>query len=81
MATKKAKSGKSTLTQAKVGLEKKVRTGKKVTKKVAKKAAKKAQSVLGKIAQVSAQLILDTGILGQPPKRRVVAKKKRARKA
>lgn len=80
MAAKKAKSGKKTLTRAKGALEPKAKTGKKLTKKVAKKVAKKAPSVLGKIAQLSAQLILDTGILGQPPKRRAVAKKKRGRK-
>lgn len=80
MAAKKAKSGKKVLAKAKGALKSNVKTGKKLTKKVAKEAATKATSVLGKLAQVSAQLILDTGLLGKPPKRRPAAKK-RSRKA
>ncbi|HEY6079102.1 MAG TPA: hypothetical protein VIW29_09880 [Polyangiaceae bacterium] len=46
-----------------------------------KKAAKKvAKTVLGRLAQKGAQLILDSGVLGKlPPKK--AAKKKKTRKA
>ena len=37
-------------------------------KKTAKKAVTKAQGLLGKLAQKSAQLILDSGLLGEAPK-------------
>ena len=50
--------------------------GRKLSGKVVKKVAK---TLLGRIAQVSAQLVLDSGVLGAPPKRRPA--KKRARKA
>ncbi len=72
-AKKKAKSVKKVTSKAKAA-------GKKVTKKVTKKVVKKAKTLLGRIAQVSAQLVLDSGVLGQVPKRKK-ASKKRARKA
>ncbi len=78
MATKKAKAGTKTKSKAKAAT--KPRAAKKVAKKAAKKAVKKAKSLLGRIAQVSAQLVLDSGVLGEAPKRRAPAKK-RARKA
>ena len=59
-AKKKAKSNKKVASKAKAA-----------TKKVAKKVAKKAKTFLGRIAQRSAQLVLDSGVLGEvPPKKR-----------
>jgi hypothetical protein len=76
-AKKKAKSKTKVVSKAKVAgkaVAKKAKAGgKKVVKKVAK-------TLLGRIAQRSAQLVLDSGILGEVPKRRAPAKKK-ARKA
>jgi hypothetical protein len=74
-AKKKAKSKTKVAKKAKAAgkkVVKKAKTGGKVVKKVAK-------TLLGRIAQVSAQLVLDSGVLGAPPKRRPA--KKRARKA
>jgi len=68
-AKKKAKSKTKVAGKAKVA-----------GKKVAKKVAKKAKTLLGMHAQRSAQLVLDSGILGEVPKRRAPAKKS-ARKA
>ena len=75
-AKKKAKSKTKVAKKAKAAgkkVVKKAKAGGKVVKKVAK-------TLLGRIAQVSAQLVLDSGVLGTPPKRRAPAKK-RARKA
>lgn len=72
-AKKKVKSKSKVASKAKAA-------GKKVAKKVAKKVVKKAKTLLGRIAQRSAQLVLDSGILGEAPKRRAPAKKK-AKKA
>jgi hypothetical protein len=55
---------------------------KKAAKRVVKKAAKKAKGLLGQLAQRSAQLILDTGLLGEAPKprsKRATAKKSAAK--
>jgi hypothetical protein len=63
--------------------KKKAKSKTKVAKKAkatGKKVAKKAKTLLGRIAQRSAQLVIDSGILGEVPKRRAPAKKK-ARKA
>ncbi len=72
MAAKKAKSRKKVASKAQAS-----------GKKAAKKVAKKAKGLLGKLAQRSAQLVLDTGILGEPPKRagKRASAKKRPRKA
>ncbi len=79
MATKKAKSGKKATSKAKATLKPKVAAA----KKTAKKAVKKAKGLLGRLAQVSAQLVIDSGVLGQPPKRssKRAPAKKRPRKA
>jgi len=76
-AKKKAKSKTKVASKAKAAGKK---VAKKVAKKVGKKVAKKAKTLLGLIAQRSAQLVLASGILGEPPKRRASAKNK-ARKA
>jgi hypothetical protein len=68
-AKKKAKSVKKVPSKAKAA-----------GKNVAKKVTKKAKTFLGRIAQVSAQLVLDSGVLGEVPKRKA-SKKVRARKA
>lgn len=80
MAAKKKTKSKvaSKVKAAAKNVNKKV--AKKAGKKVAKKVAKKAKTLLGLIAQRSAQLVLASGILGEPPKRRAPAKKK-SRKA
>jgi len=70
-AKKKAKAKTKVAKKAKAA-------GKKVVKK-AKAVKKIAKTLLGRIAQVSAQLVLDSGVLGTPPKR--APAKKRARKA
>ena len=47
-----------------------------------KKAAKKvAKTVLGRLAQKGAQLILDSGVLGKLPPKKAAKKKKKTRKA
>jgi hypothetical protein len=74
MATKKAKSAK-TASKAKPALNK----GALAAKKTAKKVVKTSKTLLGKLAQRSAQLILASGVLGEPPKS--APAKKRARKA
>lgn len=72
-AKKKAKSKTKVASKAKAAGK---AVAKKVTKKVAKKVGKKAKTLLGMIAQRSAQLVLASGILGEVPKRRAPAKKK-----
>ena len=79
MATKKSKSGKKATTKANV-----VKTTRAASKgkKAAKTAKKTAPTLFGRIAQRSAQLILDSGVLGEMPKPgRKRAAKTRARKA
>ncbi len=78
MATKKATSGKKATSKPKASTKPKAEA-----KKTAKKTVKKAKTFLGKLAQVSAQLVLDSGLLGQAPKRssKRAPAKKRARKA
>lgn len=71
MAAKKSRVGKKVVSKAKAGT--------KAARKSAKKVVKKAEGLLGKLAQRSAQLILDSGILGKPPKK--PSAKKRTRKA
>lgn len=76
-AKKKAKSKTKVAKKAKAAGKKVVKKAKASGKKVVKKVAK---TLLGRIAQVSAQLVLDSGLLGDvPPKRRPA--KKSARKA
>lgn len=78
MATKKrAKSVKKVLSKATAAAKPKVAAAKKSAKKTAKKAVKSAKTVLGKLAQKSAQLILDSGILGELPPDAPAKKKKR----
>ena len=76
-AKKKAKSKSKVASKAKAAGKKVVKKAKAAGKKAVKKVAK---TLLGRLAQRSAQLVLDSGILGEPPKRRAPAKKK-ARKA
>ncbi len=78
MATKKAKSGKKATSKAKATTKPKA-----AAKKTAKKTVKKPKTLFGKLAQVSAQLVLDSGLLGEAPKRssKRAPAKKRARKA
>lgn len=64
MATKKKK------TSSKKRATKAAATGKKAAKKVAK-------TLLGKIAQTGAQLILDSGVLGKGPRKKSAKKKTR----
>ena len=75
-AKKKAKSKTKVAKKAKAAGKKVVKKAKVAGKKVVKKVAK---TLLGRIAQVSAQLVIDSGVLGTPPKR--AKAKKRARKA
>jgi hypothetical protein len=75
MAAKKSQVGKKVVSKAKAGTT----AARKSAKKVLKKTVKQAEGLLGKLAQRSAQLILDSGILGKPPKK--ASAKKRARKA
>ena len=66
--------------KAKTKIAKKAKAaGKKVVKKAKAAGKKVAKTLLGRIAQVSAQLVIDSGVLGTPPKR--AKPKKRARKA
>ncbi len=80
MATKKAKSGKKATSKAKTTTKPKAAPA---TKKTAKKAVKKAKTLLGRLAQMSAQLVIDSGVLGEAPKRssKRAPAKKRPRKA
>lgn len=80
MAAKKAKSGKKVLSRARAVTKASAR---KTAKKVAKNVAKQAKGLLGKLAQRSAQLIIDSGVLGEAPKQgsKRAPAKKRPRKA
>jgi cell division septum initiation protein DivIVA len=82
MAAKKTakKTLKKVVKSAKAAAEPKVAAAKKSAKKTAKKAVKQAQGLLGKLAQKSAQLIIDSGLLGELPAD-ATAKKKRRPKA
>jgi len=79
MAAKK-KSGKKIVSKAKAAVQPQVKAAKKTVqktvKKTAKKAVKEAQGLLGKLAQKSAQLIIDSGLLGEAPKRPAAKKRK-----
>ena len=80
-ATKKAKSKTKVAKKAKAAGKKVVKKAKGAGKKVVKKAKaagkKVAKTFLGRLAQRSAQLVLDSGLLGDvPPKRRPPAKKR-----
>jgi len=74
MAAKKKASAKR-IGRAKTAAKPKVAAA----KKTAKKAIKQAQGLLGKLAQKSAQLILDSGLLGEAPKPSPARKAKRRR--
>lgn len=66
MATKKASTTKKRVSKA-------TSPGKKVVKKVAK-------TLLGRIAQTGAQLIIDSGVLGKLPPPKKASKKKASKK-
>jgi len=76
MAAKK-KSGKKVVSKAKAAIQPQVKAVKKAAKKTAKKAAVQAQGFLGKLAQKSAQLIIDSGLLGDAPPPATAKKAKR----
>jgi hypothetical protein len=81
MAKKKAKSGKKAVSKAKASASKAKKTVKKA-KNAAKKGVKTAKTLLGKLAQRSAQLVIDSGLLGKAPKpaaKRAPAKQRQAR--
>jgi hypothetical protein len=84
-AKKKAKSKTTVAKKAKAAGKKVAKKAKAAGKKVvknAKAAGKKvAKTLLGRLAQRSAQLVLDSGLLGDVPPRRRAPAKKRARKA
>jgi vacuolar-type H+-ATPase subunit H len=73
MAAKKKASPKRIVSRAKTAAKPKVAAA----KKTAKKAFKQAEGLLGKLAQKSAQLILDSGLLGDAPKPAKKAKRRR----
>jgi hypothetical protein len=81
MAAKKktTKSMKKIVGKAKAAAQPKVAAAKKTAKKTAKKAVKQAQGLLGKLAQKSAQLLLDSGLLGEVPSDAKPQKKKPAK--
>jgi len=79
-AKKKAKSVKKVVRKAAAAAKPRVAAVKKTAKKTATRAVKQAQGLLGKLAQKSAQLILDSGLLGALPDD-ASAKKKRRTKA
>lgn len=87
MAAKKKASAKKVVSRAKAAAKPQVaaakkaakKTAKKAVKKTAKKAVKEAQGLLGKLAQRSAQLIIDSGLLGDAPDE-ASPKKKRGRR-
>lgn len=68
MAAKKTAPRKKTAPPKKVA---------KTAKVSARAPAKKAEGILGRLAQRSAQLILDSGILGKVPPKRAPAKRKK----
>jgi hypothetical protein len=78
-AKKKAKSKTKVAKNATAAGTKVAKKGKAAGKKVVKKATAGrvvAKTFLGRLAQRSAQLVLDSGLLGDvPPKRRAPAKK------
>ncbi|MDF3069037.1 MAG: hypothetical protein K0R38_4638 [Polyangiaceae bacterium] len=65
MATKKSKTSKKPTRKASAASQ------------IVSKTAKSAKGLLDRVAQVSAQLVLDSGLLGEAPK----AKKKASKKA
>jgi hypothetical protein len=68
MAAKKKAFAKKIVSKAKAAAKPKVAAAKKAATKTAKKAVKQAKGLLGTLAQKSAQLILDSGLLGEAPK-------------
>lgn len=87
-AKKKAKSKTKVAAKAQAAGKKVVKKAQAAGKKVAKKATagkkvvkKVAKTLLGRIAQVGAQLVIDSGVLGDVPPDAAPAKKKRASKA
>jgi cell division septum initiation protein DivIVA len=76
-AKKKAKAVKKIVSKATTATKPKVAAAKKKASKTAKTAVKQAKGLLGKLAQKSAQLILDSGLLGEVPEG--APKKKKAR--
>jgi hypothetical protein len=69
-------SGKKVVEKAKTSGKKVVEKAKASGKKVAKSSGKKvAKTLLGRLAQRSAQLIIDSGLLGDVPPERASAKK------
>jgi hypothetical protein len=63
-----------------MAIKKKKASSKKRSSKAASTGKKVAKTLLGKIAQTGAQLILDSGVLGKGPRKKS-AKKKKTRKA
>lgn len=79
-AKKKAKKTlKKVVSRAQAAAKPKVAAAKKTAKKTAKRAVKQAKGLLGQIAQRGAQLILDSGLLGDAPPPASKSKKKRAK--
>ena len=78
-AKKKAKSKIKVVEKAKASgkkvVEKAKVSGKKVVKKAKASGKKVAKTLLGRLAQRSAQLIIDSGLLGDVPPERAPAKK------
>ena len=69
MAAKKKKAAaKQFVSRAKSAAKPRLAAAKKAAKKSAKRAVKKAKGLLGTLAQKSAQLLLDSGLLGDAPK-------------
>jgi hypothetical protein len=81
MAAKKKASAKRIVSRAKAAAQPKVAAAKKTARKTAKKTVKQAQGLLGRLAQKSAQLLLDSGLLGDAPKSAPAKKAKRRRDA
>ncbi len=82
MATKKQATKKTLKKVAKRAADKakpKVAVARKTAKKTATKAVKQAKGLLGKLAQKSAQLILDSGLLGSLPEGAPSKQKRRAK--
>jgi hypothetical protein len=82
MAAKKSakKTLKKVAKRAQAAAAPKLTAAKKSAKKTAKSAVAQAQGLLGKLAQKSAQLILDSGLLGEAPDDATPTKKKRRAK-
>lgn len=66
-------------TTKKKATKKIVRKAKPRAKVTTKKVAKKAKGLLGRLAQRSAQLILASGVLGEPPRTPATKKKSKRR--